>query len=233
MSQNTSHAVMSQRVEEKDSLDDFPTPRWATRALLEHILQPDEYASRTVLEPACGLGYMAEVLKEYFRSVSASDVYCYGYGEVRDFLSGSSPVNTFDWVITNPPFKSAEAFVTRGLQVARVGVAVLVRTVFIESVGRYNRLFKDTPCSVFAQFTERVPIVKGRVDPRATTATGYAWLIWRKSYDGKPEVAWIPPSRKALEQAGDYEKPSASSVSRASPCSVESQTLIGQTDFFG
>jgi hypothetical protein len=33
--QNTSHAVMAQRSEAKDSLDDFPTPPWATRALIE------------------------------------------------------------------------------------------------------------------------------------------------------------------------------------------------------
>lgn len=30
MSQNISHAVMAQRVEALDSLDDFPTPPWAT-----------------------------------------------------------------------------------------------------------------------------------------------------------------------------------------------------------
>jgi hypothetical protein len=35
--QNTSHAVMAQRTEPKDSPDDFPTPPWATRALIEHI----------------------------------------------------------------------------------------------------------------------------------------------------------------------------------------------------
>jgi hypothetical protein len=38
MKQNTSHAVMAQRAEAKDSLDNFPTPPWATRALIEHVL---------------------------------------------------------------------------------------------------------------------------------------------------------------------------------------------------
>ncbi len=42
--------------------------------------------------------------------------------------------DTVDWVITNPPFRLAEDFVHRSLVVARQGVAVLVRTVFIESV---------------------------------------------------------------------------------------------------
>ena len=35
MKQNTSYAVMAQRAEAKDSLDDFPTPPWATRALID------------------------------------------------------------------------------------------------------------------------------------------------------------------------------------------------------
>lgn len=37
MAQNTSYAVMQQRREAKDSLEDFPTPPWATRALCEWI----------------------------------------------------------------------------------------------------------------------------------------------------------------------------------------------------
>jgi hypothetical protein len=36
--QDTSYAVMAQRIEAQDSLDDFPTPPWATRALIEHVL---------------------------------------------------------------------------------------------------------------------------------------------------------------------------------------------------
>ena len=33
-----STAVMARRVEAPDSLDFFPTPPWATRALVEHVL---------------------------------------------------------------------------------------------------------------------------------------------------------------------------------------------------
>jgi hypothetical protein len=35
--QNTSHAVMAQRIEAADSPDDFPTPPWATRGLMEYV----------------------------------------------------------------------------------------------------------------------------------------------------------------------------------------------------
>ena len=37
MSQNRSSAVMAQRKEPPDSLDFFPTPPWATRALCERL----------------------------------------------------------------------------------------------------------------------------------------------------------------------------------------------------
>lgn len=207
MPQNTTHAVMSQRVEDRDSLDNFPTPPWATRALVEHVIGADRVSDQTVLEPACGEGYMSRALSEYFATVRSFDVHAYGYGYVDDFLRSAWSDGSFDWVITNPPFKAAEEFVVRGLQVARCGVAVLVRTVFIESVGRWKRLFRDRPCTAFAQFVERVPIVKGRVDPKATTATGYAWLVWDKSAADHSRIVWIPPSRRQLERKQDYSKP--------------------------
>ena len=169
---------------------------------MEHILP--EVRGGVVLEPACGRGYMARPLGEYFSVVHASDICDYGYGDVRDFTDESYQPEV-DWVITNPPFKAAELFIDRGLSIAQNGVAVFVRTVFLESIGRYNRLFKDKPCDVFAQFAERVPLVKGRVDPLATTATGYCWLIWRKNSRNPPQLSWIPPTRRRLERAGDYE----------------------------
>ena len=58
---------------------------------------------------------------------------------------------------------------------------MLVRTVFIESVGRYDRLFSQNPPTYFAQYVERVAMVKGRLDRKASTATGYGWAVWEKS----------------------------------------------------
>ncbi|WP_314188792.1 hypothetical protein [Paracoccus yeei] len=204
MQQNTSHAVMAQRHEPKDSRDDFPTPPWATRALVEHVIGADRVKDLNCLEPACGRGYMARPLAEYFETVVAADAHCYGFAPVRDFLSYPYEAGAHDWVITNPPFRLAEDFVERALSVARVGVAILARTVFLESVGRYRSIFRDRPPAIFAQFSERVPMVKGRVDQRATTATGYAWFVWLHGNNNPPQLAWVPPCRKGLERAGDY-----------------------------
>jgi len=206
--QNTSHAVMAQRVEAADSLDDFPTPPWATRALLEHgIKEPGGYRGLSVMEPACGRGHMSKVLREYFSEVYSSDIAPYGYGEQLDFLSPDTPIQPVDWIITNPPFRLAEQFIQKSLGVARKGVAMLVRTVFVESVGRHDRLFSQTPPTRFAQFTERVPMVKGRLDAKASTATGYGWIIWEIGSSGSTELSWIPACRKSLERPLDYELP--------------------------
>ena len=196
---------MARRFEPLHSPDDFPTPPWATRALFAHVLGDDVPLRRmSCLEPACGAGHMAVVLKEYFESADATDAYDYGYGDVRDFLLEPYRAGSYDWVITNPPFRLAQEFVIRGLQVARIGLAIVARTTFLESVGRYEAIFREKPLAIFAQFTERVPMLKGRLDPKASTATGYAWFVWRKDISIVPRLMWVRPCRKALERPEDY-----------------------------
>jgi hypothetical protein len=131
--QNISAAVMQQRVEPHDSLDFFPTPPWSTRALCEKIR---EHYSRdidqlTAWEPACGEHAMVRPLREYFAEVFASDVAAYSGGhDILDFLFERG--RRADWIITNPPFRLAERFITHALTLADIGVAMLVRTSFLE-----------------------------------------------------------------------------------------------------
>lgn len=207
MSQNRSSAVMQQRSEPHDSLDDFPTPPWATRALCEYIARysPTRLGELSVREPAANRGHMVKPLKEYFGRVLASDVHDYGAGfEVADYLF-PGPLPWTNWTITNPPFKLAEQFIERADQVSTHGVAVIVRSAFLESVGRFERLFGVMPPSHVLQFTERVVMHKGRLAPEGSTATAYCWLVWfKKEIMGPTIFDWIAPCRKRLELAGDY-----------------------------
>jgi hypothetical protein len=204
--QNTSHAVMAQRFEDKESYDDFPTPPWATRALLEYVITPNWY-EHTCLEPGCGAGYMSRTLREYFADVEAYDAIDYGGTEVRDFLTYEFE-QQYDWIITNPPFKYAEDFILKSLTLAKVGVAIFARTSFVESVGRYQRLFQHRPPTVVAFFTERVPINKNKVARDNTTATSYSWLVWMKNFNPHiSKAVWIRPCRAELERDEDYTSP--------------------------
>jgi hypothetical protein len=80
---------------------------------------------------------------------------------------------------------------------------MIVRTSFLEGVGRFEKLYSKRPPSIVAQFSERVPMVKGRLTPTGSTATSYCWLVWLKGVAGT-KLVWIPPCRKQLERAEDY-----------------------------
>jgi hypothetical protein len=206
MAQNTSSAVMQQRSEPHKSLDDFPTPPWATRALCEALQNADiDLKVMTCREPAANRGHMVKPLAECFGDVEAFDIHDYGAGfPVRDYLFG--PIAHVDWTITNPPFRLAEQFIARALETSDRGVAVIVRSAFLEGVGRYDRLFSQTPPTGVYQFSERVVMHKGKLSAKGSTATAYCWLIWDKR-DLSPETCfgWIPPVRKRLERKSDYE----------------------------
>ena len=207
MTQNRSTAVMQRRHEAVRSLDDFPTPPWATRALCEH-LQADGHAldSMVCREPAANRGYMVRPLSEHFGRGDASDIEDYGFGfRQEDFLFPYS-IEAVDWTITNPPFTLADRFVERALDTSRVGCAVILRVAFLEGVGRYEQLFSQRPPALVLQFAERVPMVKGLVDPAASSATAYAWLVWQHGH-ADTRLRWIPPCRKRLERASDYATP--------------------------
>lgn len=201
--QNTSHAVMNQRTEPKESLDFFPTPPFATRALCEYGLKPHcpDLHRLTAWEPACGTGAMAKPLGEYFGDVRASDIHPYGYGEVRDFLAASrgAPVH---WIITNPPFNLAQRFAEEAIERATVGVALLVRTNFLEGQARHAFFQRHRPARI-CQFAERVAMVKGRLDRKASTATSYCWVVWQGTAE-RTEFEWIPPCRAALDRDEDW-----------------------------
>jgi hypothetical protein len=203
--QNRSTAVMQQRSEPHDSLDDFPTPPWATRALCEWLRGFHALGEQSCREPAANRGHMARALLESFGMVLASDVHDYGMGyPVRDYLFGpASDLSRTDWTITNPPFRLAEQFVDRALELSNRGCAMLVRSAFLEGVGRYERLFSKRPPTAVLQFSERVVMHKGKLAPEGSTATAYCWLTWEHACAGTT-LLWIPPCRKRLEKASDY-----------------------------
>ncbi len=200
-----SSAVMASRREPPDSLDFFPTPPWATRALVEHVLPraAPGFVILSAAEPACGEGHMAEVLRETIIDVRASDVFDYGRNyPVVDFLDARKPFAPVDLLATNPPFNAALAFALRAMTVAQV-VALLVRTTWIEGEGRYRELLRDHPPTLYAPFVERVPMVKGRWDPKASTATAYAWLVWVRDAAPLPLFLIPPGQRAALTRPDD------------------------------
>jgi hypothetical protein len=195
-------------------LEYFPTPPWAARAGGELIARLDP-GCWTCWEPACGQGHMAHGLAAYFAQVHPTDIHDHGWEGQRavcDFTSWAyADTVVSDWIVTNPPFGVAAEFVRLGMQRARRGVAILARTTWLESVDRYSLFFgPDAHLTVFAPFFERVPMTLGRWDPKASSATAYAWFIFMQPgaladasrttgrlFGPDPMVWGIPPGTKA------------------------------------
>ena len=170
--------------------DFYPTPRWATFALIE-----SERFVGDIWEPACGDGAMSDVLAETGNSVASSDLYDRGYGEVgHDFLSTDRQAGN---VITNPPYNSAEGFAQAGLRVASSKFALLLRLAFLEGANRANTIFHKSPPSRVWVFSERITFYpKGAIKAGSGT-TAYAWFVWDKDHAGSTELTWLRPGFKA------------------------------------
>jgi len=216
-----STAVMARRREPPDSLDFFPTPGWGTRAVIEKLKALRMIVpGQDVSDPCCGRGHMARPLAETFDQVHATDVFDYGDNEVEDFLDRNAGKKAA-WTFLNPPFKAGPQFVLKALEKARHGVAVLVRTAFLEGGERFEQIYRDTPPTGFFQFSERLIMAKGicrnpdlpywdaKADPprwkMPSSATSYCWLVWHRGSERMPPD-WIEPgTRLRLQKLEDYD----------------------------
>lgn len=200
-------AVMASRAPiDPGELDYFPTPPWAARAGAELVRALDPAPGLKCWEPAAGGGHMALPLLDYFSEVSVSDIHDHGgplspLHHLGDFLDPDfgQAINA-DWIISNPPFRDGAAFVRSAWRRAGRGVAMLLRLQFLESAERYRLFREETPLRAVGVFSDRVPMVKGRWDPEASTATAYGWFIMLKpgvpGYGRPPEVLFIPPGTR-------------------------------------
>lgn len=171
--------------------DFYPTPAWATQALLDYVSFEGE-----VWECACGDGAMSKVLQSAGLGVYSSDLYDRGFGDTGvDFLK--SEVCFFRNIVTNPPFSLAEDFILHALTLAKEKVAIFSRLAILESARRYRNIFKTSPPTRILVFSERVTLYPDGVVTAGTSTIAYSWLVWDKQDDGSIcTLSWISPGRK-------------------------------------
>lgn len=170
--------------------DFFPTPAWATYALIDN-----EKFVGDIWECACGNGAMSKVLEVPGNHVISSDLYRRGYGETGvDFLTSTRRAPN---IITNPPYNSAEGFVGVGTRNAHRKFALLLRLAFLEGANRANTIFARTPPSRVWVFSERITFYPANAEVKGSGTTAYAWFVWDKDASGPPELKWLKPGYKA------------------------------------
>ena len=170
--------------------DFFPTPAWATYALIDN-----ERFDGDIWECACGNGVMSRVLEETGCEVPSSDLYDRGYGESGiDFLESDRRT---DNIITNPPYNSAEGFVRTGVRLANQKFALLLRLAFLEGANRARTIFTECPPSRVWVFSERITFYPVGVKAKGTGTTAYAWFVWDRDAPSGTEIKWFQPGYKA------------------------------------
>lgn len=180
----------TKRFADLDGPDFFPTPRWATFALIQN-----ERFRGDIWECACGDGAMSEVLAETGNSVRSSDLYDRGYGEIGvDFLITAQRHQN---IITNPPYHSAEGFVASAHKLAGTKFALLLQLAFLESAHRANTIFYKSPPSRVWVFSERITFYPKGAKIAGGGTTAYAWFVWDKDHTGPTELAWFKPGYRA------------------------------------
>lgn len=178
------------RYADLEGSDFYPTPAWATFALVEN-----EVFNGEVWESACGNGAMSKVLETATSRVDSSDLYDRGYGEIGvDFLSLERKAAN---IVTNPPYNSAEGFVRSGLTNAERKFALLLRLAFLEGAHRQRTIFSVAPPSRVWIFSERITFYPENAVQKGSGTTAYAWFVWDKDALGPTELKWFQPGYKA------------------------------------
>lgn len=173
--------------------DFFPTPKWATEALIDN-----ESFKGDIWECACGNGAMSEVLETVSPHTFSSDLYDRGYGEPGvDFLNAEKRVTN---IITNPPYNAAESFVHNGLQLANKKFALLLRLAFLEGGNRQRSIFSTSPPARVWVFSERITFYPAGAEVKGSGTTAYAWFVWDKDAPNATELKWLKPGYKRSDK---------------------------------
>jgi len=203
--------------------DFYETPLECTRAILPELGPPT-----SMLDPCCGDGAILKVFEDapgwwswrhrgYDVSPISSRASFASGTLARDALSDEPwfpkhQLTSLRMVVTNPPYKLAQAFVSRALaEVDKEGrVAMLLRLPFLESLRRQS-FHKKHPADVYV-FAKR-PSFTG---DGKTDATAYAWFVWGPGRGGRWSI---------LPHEGDEAAAAVDSGSRCRTASRRSRVI--------
>jgi hypothetical protein len=205
----------------RDGLDFYTEPRWCVDLLID----AERFAGK-VWDPACGNGTIGRAFAARNHPIRSTDIAPRPYAERQlDFLDASDASYTRpDHIVCNPPFSQAEAFVRRGIEVAKASAAFLLplkwlasetRQRFFSEVGRPARVYVlanrasmppgdylDAETGLFAFDDPHPHPAKGprwkAGDAPSGGAIDYCWFVFVPGYGGPTDLRWL--SRVTLDR---------------------------------
>ena len=162
----------------RHKLDFYQTHEALTRALFIHCAVP---LGGSVLEPCNGHGAISNVLKAsgQFYSVPTNDIdpdkpADTHWDATQEVGWGS---DSWNWVITNPPFSVAPKVLPLAYDHCVLGMAMLLRLTYLEPTRDRGAWLQQNPPSQVIVFNPRP---KFREDTKGTDSATVAWFVWFK-----------------------------------------------------
>lgn len=176
---------------EREEWDYYATEPKAMEVLLEV-----EKFNKDIWECAAGELHLVNVLREHDYNVRYSDIINRTDEdmEIIDFLTYSGTWNGD--IITNPPYKYAQEFIEKSLEIIPKGnkVAMFLKIQFLEGKKR-KKLFQKYPPKVIYVSSSRLLCAKNgefeKMIQGGGSAVAYAWFVWEKGYKGDTVIKWI------------------------------------------
>lgn len=159
---------------------------------IEKLLELESFSN--VWESACGEGHLSEVLKLNKIHGKSTDLIdrTYGVGGI-DFLKQTEKWNGD--IITNPPFKYAQEFAEKAIELINDGnkVALFLRIQFLETKDR-KLFFKNYPPKYVYVSSSRITCAMNGdflKYKKTGSASCYCWFVWEKGYKSDTIIKWF------------------------------------------
>ena len=205
--------TVARRSNYEETLDFFPTPAYATRALFEYVMDEDHnLGAESMWDPAAGAGHMCRVFEEYQpNGLFASDIKDYGrYSKVEELSIRDAVMEGrhADHIITNPPYADMADFVDYGLRASKKTLSLLTRIQFLEGQKRYKKIFDVRPPTTVAVFSDRIPFKQNVTTKKVSKMFTHCWVHWDHHHTtDHTKLIWLPPDiLDKLEKDGDWDE---------------------------
>ena len=187
------------KLKKRDEYDYYPTPIGLCRQAL--TILPSSFYPFSVFDPGCGNGVWGEAVRELYRTcfiggielrkVEINPAFNYLFAE-QDYLEDYwNPWERpqYDLIIGNPPYKLAENFIDRSLELVNDNgnILFLFRLAFLESLKRYNKYWTQNKPVKVAVLVNRISFT----GDKKSDDTAYALYLFKKNNIENTELTWL------------------------------------------
>jgi hypothetical protein len=143
-----------------------------------------------IWECACGEGHLSKRMIELGKEVISTDLINRGYGiSDIDFLKQTKSHGNN--IVTNPPYKYAQEFVEKAIELSSNKIAMFLKLTFLEGQKRRKMFDKHPPKYVYVFSQRKKCALNGKFEDTGSSAAAYAWFVWYKDCKGDTTIKWI------------------------------------------